>query len=208
MSQRDWMRVCSLIERRIKPYIAGVLGVDLQRLQQLEEIISRTRPKTCQPFPMGEGGLHSDDVALRIILFQKYGLRRRLDYDYCVEPDDYHWAFSYRLTPATRKALLDVDRYNDAEMVRLEAIQILWPRWQKGKRIGEAEVEEAVKRAVRIGEVRNKFRNTLTCPECGEFGWTVSWSWNWEDENTYTMTKTFGCGHVMKETIKFGAHKK
>jgi len=205
MSQEGWMRICGMIERCIKPYLVGVLGVDEKRLRQLNEIINRTRPKTCQFLPMCEGGLHSDDVALRILLFQKYGARKIHDYDYRVEPDDYHWIFCYRLTPVTRKALLDMDRYNDVEMVKLEAIQILWPRWRKGERIGEAEVDEAVRRAVKINEVRNKLINTVKCPECGRFGWRISLFWKWEDENTYTVIKTFGCTHVMKETIKFGA---
>ena len=70
----------------------------------------------------GCGACHGDDVAVAILAFEKYGLRKGVHYDYGDE-DGYHltWCCNY-IHPKTKDALGDIDNYNQILLDSFKAI--------------------------------------------------------------------------------------
>ena len=63
------------------------------------------------------GGLHSDDVALIMLLAEELGLKQGLDWDWGLEPDNYHFEVAYRNSDRVEKLLKLVDLYNEESLV-------------------------------------------------------------------------------------------
>jgi len=65
------------------------------------------------------GGLHSEDVALIMLLAEELGLKQGLDWDWGLEPDNYHFEVAYRNSDKVKKLLKLVDLYNEESLVFL-----------------------------------------------------------------------------------------
>ena len=63
------------------------------------------------------GGLHSEDVALIMLLAKELGLKQGLDWDWGLEPDNYHFEVAYRNSDKVKKLLKLVDLYNEESLV-------------------------------------------------------------------------------------------
>jgi len=63
------------------------------------------------------GGLHSDDVALIMLLADELGLKQGMDWDWGLEPDNYHFEVAYRNNDGVEKLLKLVDLYNEESLV-------------------------------------------------------------------------------------------
>jgi len=65
------------------------------------------------------GGLHSDDVAIIMLLAEELGLKQGLDWDWGLEIDNYHFEVAYRNSDRVEKLLELVDLYNEESLVFL-----------------------------------------------------------------------------------------
>jgi len=61
-----------------------------------------------------EGGLHSDDVALVVLLAEALGLNQGVDWDWGLELDDYHFEIAYRSSPKLQGLFRLLDLYHEA----------------------------------------------------------------------------------------------
>lgn len=71
-----------------------------------------------------EGGLHSDDVALVWLLAESLVLKQGVDWDWELEPDNYHYSVAYVHSFGINDLSGLVDLYNDATLVLLQ-VQLL-----------------------------------------------------------------------------------
>jgi len=84
-----------------------------------------------------DGGMHSDDVALVRLLAESLGLKEGVEWDWTLEPDDYHFLVAYSGHPKVRKLLMMRDLYHEANTVRLQVFTRL-----KGKsQVGDDELQ-------------------------------------------------------------------
>ena len=67
------------------------------------------------------GGEHEEDVALTRLLAKSLGLREGIDWDWRIEPDNYHFSIVFSNRYRVRDLLRLLDLYNEASLVLLNA---------------------------------------------------------------------------------------
>ena len=67
------------------------------------------------------GGEHEEDVALALLLAESLGLKEGVDWDWELEPDDYHFNIAFSDGDRVRELLRLLDLYNEASLVFLNA---------------------------------------------------------------------------------------
>jgi len=68
-------------------------------------------------YSFASGGLHSDDVALIMLLAEELGLKQGLDWDWGLEFDNYHFEVAYRNSDGVKKLLKLIDLYNEESII-------------------------------------------------------------------------------------------
>ena len=67
------------------------------------------------------GGKHAEDVALTRLLAKSLGLKEGVDWDWELEPDDYHFGIAFFDGNRIRELLRLLELYNEASLVFLNA---------------------------------------------------------------------------------------
>jgi len=112
-----------------------------------------------------EEGMHSDDVALVFLLAEALGLKQGVDWDWGLEPDDYHFEIAYRNCSKLRELFRLLDLFRDARATALTAFlqaenksqeelqqlfQEAWTRIQKEKQRVHQESLHALEKALKV----------------------------------------------------------
>ena len=112
-----------------------------------------------------DGGMHSDDVALVFVLAEALGLKQGVDWDWGLEPDDYHFEIAYRNCSKLRELFRLLDLFRDARATALTAFlqaenksqeelqqrfQEAWTRIQKEKQSVHQETLRALRKALKV----------------------------------------------------------
>jgi len=99
-------------------------GIDDRAIQKrafyIEELASYGKKLRLRNWRWVDGARHSDDVALVSLIAEKLGLRQGEDWDWGLEPDNYHMSIAYTGRPKVRRLQQLIDLFHRAEMIRLE----------------------------------------------------------------------------------------
>jgi len=99
-------------------------GIDDRMLQReavrIENVASYGKTLRLRNWRWVDGARHSDDVALVSLLAERLGLKCGEDWDWGLEPDNYHMSIAYTGRPKVRRLQQLIDLYHRAEMIRLE----------------------------------------------------------------------------------------
>jgi len=94
-----------------------------------------------------DGARHSDDVALVSLLADKLGLKCGEDWDWGLEPDNYHMSIAFTARPKVRRLQQLIDLYHRAEMIRLEVFSRI--STSKAEEISDEELQRMLHEAWR-----------------------------------------------------------
>jgi len=99
-------------------------GVDDRMLQReavrIETAASYGKTLRLRNWRWVDRARHSNDVALVSLLADKLGLKCGEDWDWGLEPDNYHMSIAFTGRPKVRRLQQLVDLFHRAEMIRLE----------------------------------------------------------------------------------------
>jgi len=116
-------------------------GIDDRMLQRetvrIETAASYGKTLRLRNWRWVDGARHSDDVALVSLLAEHLGLKCGEDWDWGLEPDNYHMSIAFTGRPKVRKLQKLIDLFNRAELIRLEVFSRI-----SASRAGEISDEE------------------------------------------------------------------
>ena len=99
-------------------------GIDDRALQRetvrIETAASYGKRLRLRGWRWVDGAQHSDDVALVSLLAEHLGLKCGEDWDWGLEPDNYHMSIAFTARPKVRRLQKLIDLFHRAEMIRLE----------------------------------------------------------------------------------------
>jgi len=126
-------------------------GIDDRMLQRetvrIETAASYGKTLRLRNWRWVDGARHSDDVALVSLLAEKLGLKQGEDWDWGLEPDNYHMSIAYTGRPKVRRLQQLIDLFHRAEMVRLEVFSQILP--SKTEEISDDELQRMLHEAWR-----------------------------------------------------------
>ena len=116
-------------------------GIDDRVLQReavrIENVASYGKRLRLRGWRWVDGARHSDDVALVSLLAEHLRLKCGEDWDWGLEPDNYHMSIAFTGRPKVRKLQKLIDLFNRAELIRLEVFSRI-----SASRAGEIRDEE------------------------------------------------------------------
>jgi len=133
-------------------------GIDDRMLQReavrIETAASYGKRLRLRNWRWVDGARHSDDVALVSLLAEQLGLKCGEDWDWGLEPDNYHISIAYTGRPKVRRLQQLIDLYHRAEMIRLEVFSRISA--SKAGMIGDEELQRMLQEAWRRVEEERK----------------------------------------------------
>jgi len=133
-------------------------GIDDRMLQReavrIETAASYGKRLRLRSWRWVDGARHSDDVALVSLLAEKLGLKQGEDWDWGLEPDDYHMSIAYTGRSKVRRLQQLVDLFHRAELIRLEIFS--WISASKAGEISDEELQRMLHEAWRRVEEERK----------------------------------------------------
>jgi len=151
--------VLHLVERAVA-YYHKLLAVEPRGLDETKEMLEPEMGS----FPAEERGLHLDEVATRVYLFERYGLQRGPDFGFWPEDEYYStWTFAYDPhLPGVREALEAEELMKCLEWAKVVTYNVLIH--MRISQINEERALAVFKRTVQLRKIR---RGEEDCPACG-----------------------------------------
>ena len=133
-------------------------GIDDRMLQRetvrIETAASYGKTLRLRSWRWVDGARHSDDVALVSLLAERLGLKCGEDWDWGLEPDNYHMSIAFTGRPKVRRLQQLVDLFHRAEMIRLEVFSRISA--SRAGEIGDEELQRMLHDAWRRVEEERK----------------------------------------------------
>ena len=133
-------------------------GIDDRMLQReavrIENVASYGKRLRLRSWRWVDGARHSDDVALVSLLAEKLGLKQGEDWDWGLEPDNYHMSIAFTARPKVRRLQQLVDLFHRAEMIRLEVFSRISA--SRAGEIGDEELQRMLHEAWEKVELERK----------------------------------------------------